>query len=122
MKFYQLFLLTLFSIIFLGCRSENRDNSRVYVEGKISGNNLNFPSLRVVLEDEGQLIAEVIPHDNGQFVLSGPLLTDSFSLGINKKIKSFSASKPGCTLSEDSLKIVVPAGITYITFNEIIVE
>lgn len=121
MKFYQLFLLIL-SLFFLGCRSENRDDSRAYVEGKVSGNNLNYSLLRIVLEEENQLIAEVIPNDNGQFILSGPLLTNSFSLGINKKIKSFSASKPGCTLSADSFKIVVPAGITYITFNEIIVE
>lgn len=106
----------------MGCETDSRENSRAYVEGKISGMNLNYSLLKVVLEDENKLIAEVIPNDNGQFILSGPLLTDSFALGINRKIKSFSASKQGCELTSDSLKITVPAGITYITFNEIILE
>lgn len=114
--------LAIFSLVFISCETENRDNSRAYVEGKITGNNLNFSLIKIELKDENKLIAEVIPSDNGQFVLSGPLLTDSFSVEINKKIKSFSASKSGCVLSEDSLKITVPVGLTYITFNEIILE
>ena len=122
MKHYAVVFLTIFSFIMLGCETDSRDNSRAYVEGKISGENLNFSLINVILEDENKLIAEVIPGDQGRFILSGPLLTESFSLGINRKIKSFSASKPGCILSSDSLKIRVPAGITYITFNEIIVE
>lgn len=122
MKFYLIIFLTIFSLIFFGCETHSRDNSRAYVEGKITGNQLNYSLINVVLEDENKLIAEVTPGDNGQFMLSGPILTDSFTLGINRKIKSFSASKPGCILSSDSLKIIVPAGITYLTFNEIILE
>lgn len=122
MKFYLFIFLAIFSLIFVSCETENRQNSRAFVEGKISGNQLNYSLINVVLQEENQLLAEVIPDDNGQFTLSGPLLTDSFTLGINRKIKSFSASKSGCTLSADSMKIIVPAGITYITFNEIILE
>lgn len=122
MKFYLFIFLAIFSLIFVSCETDSRDNSRAYVEGKITGNNLNYLLINVVLEDENKLIAEVTPGDNGQFTLSGPLLTDSFTLGINRKIKSFSASKSGCTLSADSMKIIVPAGITYITFNDIILE
>lgn len=122
MKFYLFIFLAIFSLIFVSCETDSRDNSRAYVEGKITGNNLNYLLINVVLEDENKLIAEVTPGDNGQFTLSGPILTDSFTLGINRKIKSFSASKTGCTLSSDSMKIIVPARITYITFNEIVLE
>ena len=122
MKLYIYIFLGFFATIFLGCNTESRDESRAYVEGKISGTNLDFPLIRITLESDNKVIAEVIPENSGRFILSGPLLSESFSLGINKKIKSFSASKSGCILSADSKKILIPAGITYLIFNEIEVE
>jgi hypothetical protein len=111
-------------IIFLigslySCQSENRDNSRAYVEGRITGNQLDYNKISILLKSGDRNIAEAIPNGSGQFVLSGPMLTDSFSLVLNKKIRSFSSSKTGCSISADSLEILIPAGNPYIVFNEI---
>lgn len=112
---FGVFLLT----VFAGCTSEDRANSRVYVEGKITGKNIFFDEVSINAFSNNKNIATTIPESSGDFVLSGPLLTDSFHLVFSRKIKSFSSSKSGCTLSTDSLKIHVPSGITYLTFNEI---
>ena len=115
------FILCTFSVFF-SCRSENRDNSRASVEGNITGTQLRFDELTVEIKNDRKIIAKAIPNHSGGFVLSGPLLSDTFSLVLNKKIKSFNSSKTGCTISSDSLQILIPSGITYITFNEIILE
>ena len=118
-----LVILAFFSLsVFVGCRSENRDHARAYVEGTITGNQLILDEITIHLSSDGKKIAETISNSSGEFVLSGPLLSDSFSLVFNKKIKSFSTLKKGCTLSADAKQIQIPAGITYITFNEIILE
>ncbi len=109
-------------MLFSGCVSEDRNNSRIYVEGKIAGNNLFFDEISIDAFSNGKNIASAIPESSGNFVLSGPSLSDTFSLVLNRKIKSFSSSKPGCTLSADSLRILVPSGITYINFNEIMLK
>lgn len=120
----KLLVLTtcLFLLFFMSCTSENRDNARAYVEGTITGNEIDFSEVKVVIKSDSKNVAETIPNTNGQFKLSGPLLSDSFSLVLSKKIKTFSASKEGCSLSTDSLEITIPIGTTYITFNEINLE
>ena len=116
-------VITLFLLsVFVGCNSENRDNSRAYVEGKITGNQLDYNDITVFLKSDGKNIAEANPTSSGTFILSGPLLSDTFSLVSIKKIKSFTASKSGCKLSANALEIMIPTGTTYITFNEIILE
>lgn len=109
-------------LLFVGCNSENRNNSRAYVEGKITGPQVDFNKIKISLKSDSKTIAETTPNSTGDFILSGPLLIDSFSLVLNKKIKSFSTSKTGCKLSTDSLQILIPSGISYITFTEIILE
>lgn len=111
-----------FLLMISGCTSESRSNSRVYIEGKITGNNLIFEEISINAFSNDKNIATAIPESSGNFVLSGPLLSDSFYLVLNKKIKSFSSPRSGCTLSPDSLRIIVPSGITYITFSEIELE
>lgn len=111
-----------FLFFMIGCNSENRDNSRAYVEGTVTGNQNDFSEVSVMIKSDSKNVAETIPNGNGQFKLSGPLLSDSFTLVLSRKIKTFSASKEGCTLSPDSLEILVPAGTTFITFNEINLE
>lgn len=106
-------------LIFINCQSENRDNSRAYVEGKISESKLPFSKISVKIIDNSSAIAETYPKPSGDFALSGPLFSDSFSLEFNTKIKSFSASKSGLEISADSLQIIVPAGISYISFTDI---
>ena len=95
--FFTLLILLSFSIFF-GCSTENRDNSRAYVEGKIIGNTIDFSKINITIKSENTNIAETIPNNSGDFILSGPLLSDSFTLVLNKKIKSFKSSKSGCTL------------------------
>lgn len=118
MRFFSIFSVFLL-MLFFGCTSEDRNNSRVYIEGKITGNNIFFDEVSINAFSNDKNIATAIPESSGDFVLSGPLLSDSFHLVFNRKIESFSSSKNGCTLSADSLKILVPSGVTYITFNEI---
>ncbi len=122
MKFILTISVLVLLTVFSSCTSENRDNARAYVEGKITGNQLKFDEISISLKSEGKSIAEAIPTASGEFILSGPMLNDSFSLVSNKKIKSFTASKSGCKISADNLEILVPTGTTYIIFNEIIVE
>lgn len=119
--FYSLTSIILLSV-FLSCSSENRDNSRAYVEGRIEAKQADLNLITVIIKSENKNMAETIPDGSGEFVLSGPLLSDSFSLVINRKIKSFSASKEGCSLSDNAKEIMIPSGTTYITFNEIILE
>ena len=118
----RLFLLLLFSCLCFGCQSENRDNSRAYVEGTISKTHLNYNEIYVMIKNGNTIVAEVIPNNSGEFTISGPLLSESFSLLFTSKVKSFKASKPGCAISDDSLQIIVPPGITFITFNQIELE
>lgn len=110
--------LFIFTVI-LGCQSETRENPRAYVEGNITETKLEFAKIKVLIKSDNAIVAETIPSGSGDFTLSGPLLSDSFSLVFNAKIKSFKASKSGSTISSDSLQILIPAGTTYITFNEI---
>lgn len=113
-----LFTLFIFVMI-LGCQSETRQNPRAYVEGRITETSLEFAKIKVLIKSANAVVAETIPSGSGDFILSGPILSDSFSLVFNSKIKSFKASKSGSSISSDSLQILIPAGTTYITFNEI---
>ncbi|WP_027377038.1 hypothetical protein [Kaistella palustris] len=111
---------TVFALFILwSCNSESRANPRAYVEGKITGTGLDYRKITVKLSSGSTNVAETIPDNAGDFTLSGPLTADSFSVAVNKKISSFSSSKPGCYIAADSLQIVVPAGISYIIFNDI---
>ncbi|QDP85520.1 hypothetical protein FNJ88_08085 [Chryseobacterium sp. SNU WT5] len=122
MKLFYHILSSFVLILIISCNSENRDNSRAYVEGKITGTQAVLSKATVSIKSDGKNVAEVIPNASGNFTLSGPLLNDSFTLVLNTKIKSFSTTKLGCTLSTDSLQIQIPVGTTYITFNEIKLE
>lgn len=118
----RLFFTLLIFTIFFGCQSDNRANPRAYVEGNVTSTKFQFDEIIVIINSENTNIAETIPGSSGNFILSGPLLSDTFSLVFNAKIKSFKSSKSGCNISADGLQIMVPAGITYLTFTEIILE
>lgn len=118
----RLFFTFLVFTIFLGCQSDNRSNPRAYVEGNVTSTNLEIGEIIIMIKSENTIVAETIPGGAGKFILSGPLFSDSFSLVFNSKIKSFKSSKSGCTISGDELQLLVPAGTTYITFTEIILE
>lgn len=122
MKLFFTSCALLFLAYSVGCQSENRNNSRAYVQGKFTGNTGKMEEIKVMIISENRNVAETIPDNFGNFVLSGPLLSQIFGLKLNRKIKSFSASKTGCILSSDAMEISVPAGLTYIIFNEIELE
>ena len=115
----RLIYLLFFTLFLAGCESESRDNARAYVEGKISESKLPLAKVSVKIIDNSIPVAESVPQPSGDFILSGPLRSDSFSLEFNTKIKSFSATKKGFAISADSLQIIIPAGITYISFTDI---
>ncbi len=116
--FFTLFIFALF----LSCQSDNRSNPRAYVEGKVSSTQFEMPQISVLINSENTIVGEAIPDGSGNFTVSGPLFSDSFSLVFNSKIKSFKTAKSGCAISGDEMQILVPAGTTYITFTEIILE
>lgn len=119
-------LPALFFLIFLlvlsACAGDNAAYSRIYTEGKITGTNIDFKKIEVKIVDDNTVIAETFPNDSGYFELSGILISGSCALSLNKNIKSFSTSKPDCTVSTDLKKILIPNGITNITFTEIVLE
>lgn len=118
----RLFFTSLIFCLFLGCQSDNRSNPRAYVEGNVTSTNLESNEITVMIKSESTIVAETIPDGAGNFILSGPLFSENFSMVFNSKIKSFKSSKTGCTISPDSLEIIVPSGTTHLTFTEIILE
>jgi len=101
------------------CRSDDLSNTRAYVEGKIATENISFDEINIFIKSENKVVAQTIPTSSGNFVLSGPLFSEGFSVHFNEKIKSFSASKSNCSISEDSLSIIVPEDVSYIVFSEV---
>ncbi|KMQ72082.1 hypothetical protein ACM44_03425 [Chryseobacterium koreense CCUG 49689] len=107
---------------FTSCNSSDPSNSRAYVTGKIVGTQVDYNKVTIKIISDNISVATTIPDSSGDFTLSGPLPNQKFSLALNQKIKSFSASKNGCERSSDQLRIEIPIGTTYITFHEIILE
>ena len=114
------FLVLIFAIT--SCRSDSQENSRAYAEGKIIFNNIDLQNYRLKITDQDKIVAETIIESDGSFKLSGPISGEGFSIVSTEKISSFNTDKTGLTLSADSFKINVPKGITYLKFNEIVLE
>ena len=114
------FLVLIFGIT--SCRSDSQENSRAYAEGKIIFNNIDLQNYRLKITDQDKIVAETMIDADGSFKLSGPISGEGFSIVSTEKIRSFNADKTGLTLSQDAFKINVPKGITYLKFNEIVLE
>ena len=121
---FSLKLMTFLVLIFAitSCRSDSQENSRAYVEGKIIFNNIDLQNYRLKITDQDKIVAETMIDADGSFKLSGPISGEGFSIVSTEKIRSFNADKTGLTLSQDAFKINVPKGITYLKFNEIVLE
>lgn len=116
-------VLFLFTLLFLpSCSAESRENQRLYTEGVIVSLNSTLTGTNVHLKSAGKNIAEQTLTADGRFILSGPAISEESSLFIGKKIKSFSASQSNCQISSDSLEIMIPHGITYVSFPKILTE
>lgn len=109
--------ILLFFIV-ICCRNSSSDTFRAFAEGSISGINTN-ETVDITIINNNVVIAKTSLASDGGFQLSGPMISEGFSLGSSKKIKSFSAVQNGLSISQDSMKILVPKEINYVKFNEI---
>lgn len=103
----------------LSCGSDDLSNTRAYAEGKVVSESFAMNDLDIFIISNTKVVAQTKPTASGSFVLSGPMFSDGFDLKFNRKIASFSASKEGCSLSQDSLSIVLPDEVSFISFEEI---
>ena len=115
-------LILIIALLFLSCRSDSQDNPRAYVEGKVISATVDYNKFLLKIISESTIVAETMLASDGNFKLSGPIGKNGFDIVSTEKIKTFSADKTGLQISSDGLKISVPAGITYIKFNEIVLE
>ena len=115
MKKFLFFIISFF--VFTACGSDDLGTTRAYVEGKISTS--GFSEVNISITSAGKIVAQTIPTSKGSFVLSGPLFSGDFTVNFTKKIESFATTKTNCTLSKDSLSIIVPQPISYIIFDDI---
>lgn len=109
--------------ILSSCKSEDDSQIfRTYVEGKITTSNPEILLRPVLLKSNNRTIAETLPKESGSFVMAGPYETGDYDLIFKAKIKSFSSSNAGCKISTDSTKIIIPSGVTFISFDQITLE
>ncbi len=120
MKLWRTFYLSsVLTLTLISCGSDDLTNVRAYVVGKVVSESTAIDDLEFSLVSENKVIAQTKPNSAGAFVLSGPLVGNSFSFISNKKIKSFTATQQQCKLSTDSLSILVPEGISYLELSKV---
>lgn len=110
----------LFPIAFLltpaRCEPQYVDNSRIFVEGKISGTETSQLPLKI---SAGNIvITETQTKSDGMFKMGGPGTNSDKYLEIGRKILSYN-SNVACQLSYDSTAIVLPSGKNYFKFSNI---
>jgi len=106
----------------VSCGQDYVDNSRIYVEGKITSQNQSVDNVAVSLENSYYVLSKTNTGNDGSFRLGGPDATDETELVLNKKILSFSADRQGCVLRNDSLSIILPEDRNYVKFSNITIE
>lgn len=122
MKFPSYLFITAIAIIatISSCKSDDDSQIfRAYVEGKIVTSNPELLRNSIRLKSNNRTIAETLPKESGSFVMAGPYETGDYDLIFSNKIKSFSTSNAGCKISKDSTTIIIPSGVTFITFDQI---
>ena len=115
----KLVSILILSIFLISCSSDSEENSRTYIEGKIS---TTIPIHEVVLKlkSNDKTLGKVTPENTGAFVISAPIEGDNLSLESNYKIKKIQVENhSNITLSKDSLQILIPASTTFLRFTEI---
>lgn len=105
-------------VLFTSCREDSRENPRFYTEGKISGN-VDLNRFSLTLFHDNRIAAETLLSANKAFRLSGPVGKGEVRLTATEKIGGFSPAVSGLRLTEDSLSIIFPVGMTYVKFDEI---
>ena len=113
-------ILCVLSLLLLQCKDDEANIFRAYVEGKFTYSDGKFLEERIHLIVNKKIIAESFPKESGSFVLAGPYDKGVYKLQLKDfKIKSFSTDTQGCKISNDSLSIEIPDGVTYVIFNDI---
>jgi len=113
----------LLSILLTQCKDDDANIFRAYVEGKFTYSDGKFLEEPIHLVVNKKIIAESFPKESGSFVLAGPYDKGAYKLQLKDfKIKSFSTDTQGCKISNDSLSIEIPDGVTYVIFNDIILK
>lgn len=115
----KLVSILILSIFLISCSSDSEENSRTYIEGKIS---TTIPIHEVVLKlkSNDKILGKVTPENTGAFVISAPNEGDNLSLESNYKFKKIQVENhSNITLSKDSLQILIPASTTFLRFTEI---
>lgn len=112
--------LFLFLSVVFSCRSDSRENSRAYIEGKVLNKPTNPKSFVLKIVSNKTIVAITTLEAEGNFKLSGPVNEGDFSLMSTERIQSFTSDKSGLQLSADGLRVEIPAGNTYIKFKEIV--
>lgn len=108
------------SVLLIQCKDDDANIFRAYVEGKFTYSDGKFLEEPVRLVVDNKIIAESYPKESGSFVLAGPYNKGAYKLQLKDfKIKSFSTDTQGCKISNDSLSIEIPDGVTYVIFNDI---
>lgn len=114
------FVKGLFGILILfllfSCRNNQEENSRAYVEGKVTPFVEKF-SIQIL--NKNTVAAQTGINAAGEFVASGPIETEGFTLHFSHKIENFKTDAAGLSLSTDQYNILVPKGLTYVKFSEI---
>ena len=115
----KLVTILILSIFLISCSSDSEENSRTYIEGKIS---TTIPIHEVVLKlkSNDKILGKVTPESTGAFVISAPIEGDNLSLESNFKIKKIQVENhSNIALSKDSLQILIPASTTFLRLTEI---
>ena len=115
----KLVSILILSFLILGCSSDSEENSRTYIEGKIS---TTIPIHEVILKlkSNDKTLGETTPESTGAFVLSAPIEGNNLYLETNFKIKKIQVENhPNLVISKDSMQILIPASTTFLRFTEI---
>lgn len=121
MKFKFIFFL-LIPLSCISCATDYTNNSRVFVEGKITSNNQSSNNLSITLRSYKYPISSGTTNNNGSFELGAPEVVEETSLHIGRKIVSFTTDTKDCFINHDSLSIVLPDNFQHVKFSNITIK
>ncbi len=106
----------------ISCETDYVNNSRVFVEGKITSNNQPVSKASVSLETFSYPISNAITKSDGSFEMGAPDVAETVHLYLGKKIISFTTDSEDCTIAQDSLSIVLPENFSHVKFSNITIK
>lgn len=95
------------------------DNSRIFVEGKITKAGTPVANDSIILYSELISLSKGVTKQDGTFKLGGAGTNAEKYLRLGKKIRAINTSVPGCMIVYDSTAVMIPENISYVKFNNI---